>query len=187
MAARPLSSYGMMACFRPFARSHAMSDTATRHAILGLLSWFGVTFAAAALGAVASIQAKDFYGQLVRPTWAPPAWLFGPVWTALYALMAVAAWLVWRRGGFGAGRTALVAFLVQLALNSLWTWVFFRFRMGAASFVEIVVLWGTVLWTLVAFLRLRPLAGILLLPYFAWTSFATVLTWTVWRLNPGLL
>jgi tryptophan-rich sensory protein len=101
--------------------------------------------------------------------------------------MGVAAWMIWERYGFSAGRVALVAFVLQLALNSFWTWVFFRFQLGAASFVEILLLWGVVLWTVIAFMRLRPLAGLLLTPYLAWTTFATILTWAIWRRNPDLL
>ena len=82
--------------------------------ILGLFAWLAITFAAAAVGALASTNAPEFYQQLARPTWAPPAWLFGPVWTVLYALMAIAAWLVWRQGGFRHARGALFLFLVQL-------------------------------------------------------------------------
>jgi translocator protein len=164
-----------------------VSTSVLPRSLPGLASWFGVTFLAALVAAVASIQARDVYARLVRPPWAPPAWLFGPVWTLLYALMALAAWMVWRRYGFRAARGPLAAFLAQLALNALWTWLFFRWRSGALAFAEIVVLWGTVAWTTVAFLRLRPLAGILLAPYAAWTTFATALTWAIWRANPGLL
>jgi tryptophan-rich sensory protein len=164
-----------------------MSQAFNLRSALGLASWFGITFLAAAVGAVASIQAKGFYMKLIRPWWAPPSELFGPVWTVLYVLMGVAAWMIWERYGFSAGRVALVAFVLQLALNSFWTWVFFRFQLGAASFVEILLLWGVVLWTVIAFMRLRPLAGLLLTPYLAWTTFATILTWAIWRRNPDLL
>ena len=98
---------------------------------LGLVGWLVVSFVAAAIGAVASIQAQSFYSQLVQPSWAPPAWLFGPVWTALYICMAIAAWLVWRSGGIRGNRGALSLFVVQLALNALWTWLFFAWHRGA--------------------------------------------------------
>lgn len=101
-----------------------MSQSKQRQ-ILGLIGWLVVTFAASAVGAVASIQAKSFYSQLVQPAWAPPPWIFGPVWTILYALMAISAWLVWRSGGFYTNRAALSFFIVQLFLNSLWSWLFF--------------------------------------------------------------
>ena len=155
--------------------------------ILGFLGWLAISFAAAALGALASTNAPEFYQQLARPTWAPPARLFGPVWTVLYALMAVAAWLVWRQGGFRHARGALFVFLLQLAFNALWSWLFFVWRFGALAFVEILGLWVLVLWTLVAFWRVRPAAGILLLPYLSWITFAAFLAYAIWQRNPSLL
>jgi tryptophan-rich sensory protein len=155
--------------------------------ILGLLGWFFVSFAASAVGAVASIQAKSFYSQLAQPAWAPPPWLFGPVWTVLYALMAIAAWLVWRSGGFRVNRIALSLFLAQLALNALWSWFFFAWHRGALAFADIVLLWVLIVATLVSFWRVRPLAGALLIPYLMWVSFASVLNYYVWQLNPQVL
>ena len=155
--------------------------------ILGLIGWFVVSFAASAIGAVASIQAKSFYGGLVQPSWAPPASVFGPVWTFLYALMAIAAWLVWRSGGFRLNRTALLLFGVQLALNALWSWLFFAWHLGAWAFADIIVLWLFIAATLVAFWRVRPMAGTLLIPYLLWVSFAAALNYSVWQLNPQIL
>jgi tryptophan-rich sensory protein len=155
--------------------------------ILGLAGWLLVTFAAAALGAVASIEAAPFYEHLVRPAWAPPASLFGPVWTTLYTMMAFAAWRVWRTGGFELQRLALVLFLAQLVLNALWSWLFFRFHQGALAFADIVILLVSLLATLVAFWRADRLAGLLLVPYIAWVSFASALNLAVWRLNPQVL
>ena len=142
---------------------------------VGLAASLLLAFAAAAIGGVASASAPEFYRELTRPAWAPPAWLFGPVWTVLYLLMGIAAWLVWRERGFGGARTALSLFLVQLAANALWSWLFFAWRQGALAFVEIVILWALILATVVAFWRVRPLAGALLVPYLAWVSFATAL------------
>ena len=153
----------------------------------GLVGWLLLSFAAATIGAIASSNAPEFYRQLVRPDWSPPAWVFGPVWTVLYTLMAIAAWLIWRDRGFGDARVALGLFLVQLALNALWSWLFFAWQLGAASVVEIAILWALILATTVAFWRVRPLAGALLLPYLAWVSFAAVLNFAIWRLNPQLL
>jgi tryptophan-rich sensory protein len=154
---------------------------------MALLGWLAVTFAAAALGAIASADAGEFYARLVRPAWAPPGWLFGPVWTVLYALMAVAAWLVWRVGGWRRQGGALVLFLAQLAVNALWTWLFFAWRLGGAAFAEILLLWILVAATVAAFWRVRALAGALLVPYLAWVSYACALSFAVWRLNPALL
>lgn len=155
--------------------------------VLGLVGWLLLSFVAAAIGSAASIRAGDFYAQLVRPEWAPPASVFGPVWTVLYALMGIAAWLVWRIDGFRGARTALTLFLVQLAVNALWSWLFFAWHLGALSFVDIVLLWALIVATLIAFWRISPLASALLLPYLLWVSFASVLNFYMWQLNPQLL
>jgi translocator protein len=154
---------------------------------VGLIGWASLTFAAAALGALASADAAAFYAQLVRPSWAPPGWLFGPVWSVLYILMAVSAWLVWRARGFAGARTALVLFVVQLAANALWTWLFFAWRQGGLAFAEAVVLCCLIVATIASFHRVSMLAAALLYPYLAWSAFAAALTFTVWRLNPALL
>jgi len=155
--------------------------------IAGLAGWLVATFVAAAIGAAASVNAGPFYAQLVRPAWAPPGWLFGPVWTVLYLAMGIAAWLVWRVAGFRAVRPALTLFLVQLALNALWSWLFFGWHLGAPAFVEVLLLWALIVATVIAFWRLRPLAAWLLVPYLLWVSFAAVLNYAVWQLNPGSL
>lgn len=159
----------------------------TRRQFAGLIAWLAVCFVAAAIGSIASIQAASFYAQLVRPEWAPPAAWFGPVWTVLYALMGVAAWLVWRVGGFRGARAALTVFLVQLALNALWSWLFFRWKLGAPAFIGIVLLWLLIVATLAAFWRIRKAAAALLVPYLLWVGFAAALSHSVWRLNPGAL
>lgn len=158
-----------------------------RTQFLGLLGWFAVSFAASAVGAVASIQAKSFYGGLAQPAWAPPSAVFGPVWTVLYAMMAIAVWLVWRAGSLRANRTAISLFLAQLALNALWSWLFFAWHHGAWAFVDILALWVLVVATIVTFWRVRPLAGALLVPYLLWISFASALNYAVWQLNPHIL
>ncbi len=155
--------------------------------IMGFVGWLVLTFTAAAIGAFASAQAGTFYMQLLRPAWAPPAWLFGPVWTVLYLLMAIAAWLVWRTQGWRRAGAALWLFIVQLAANALWTWLFFVWHQGAWAFAEILLLWGLIVGTIVAFWSVQKLAAVLLLPYLAWVSFATLLTLAMWTLNPSLL
>ena len=156
--------------------------------IAGFVGWLAVSFVAASIGSAASIRAGSFYSQeLVRPEWAPPPDLFGPVWTILYALMGIAAWLVWRSGGFRAARAALTLFLVQLALNALWSWLFFGWHQGALAFADIVFLWVLIVGTLIAFWRISALAGALLIPYLLWVSFATALNYSVWQLNPQIL
>ena len=155
--------------------------------LFGLLGWLAVSFAAAALGGSASANAGDFYQQLTRPAWAPPSWLFAPVWTVLYLLMGVAAWLVWRERGFRQARMALSLFLLQLVLNAFWTWLFFVWHLGGLAFVEILVLWALILCTAGAFWRVRPIAGTLLIPYLVWVTFASALTYAIWQRNPALL
>ena len=146
-----------------------------------------MTFAAAAVGAVASADAGAFYEQLVRPRWAPPGWLFAPVWTVLYVLMGVAAWLVWRVHGFREGRNALVLYILQLGVNALWTWLFFVGHQGALAFAEVMLLGCLIVATAVSFQRLNAVAAFFLLPYLAWVTFAAALTLAAWRLNRGVL
>ena len=154
---------------------------------LGLAGWLVITFIAAAIGGAASINAGSFYAVLVLPEWAPPSWVFRPAWTVLYALMGIAAWLVWRANGFRAARGALTLFIIQLALNSLWSWLFFGWHRGAFAFAGILFLWVLITATLIAFWRVRPLAGVLLVPYLLWVSFASALNYAVWQLNPQTL
>lgn len=150
-----------------------------------LLVWLLVVFAAAGLGAIGSRDAPLVYNQLALPPWAPPSGVFGPVWTVLYAMMAVAAWLVWRAPG--RSTAGLLLFGAQLVANVLWSWFFFAWRSGALAAADIVVLLALIVATVVAFWRVRPLAGVLLLPYLAWVAFATALTFAVWQRNPVAL
>lgn len=154
---------------------------------LGLAGWLLASFAAGGIGGLASINAKGFYGQLVQPPWAPPAWLFGPVWSVLFVLMGISAWLVWRAQGFRGAGAALTLYVAQLVANALWTWLFFAWRQGAWALAEIAVLWVLIAATIVAFWRLHRLAAVLLLPYLAWVSFAAALNLALWRLNPAVM
>jgi tryptophan-rich sensory protein len=147
----------------------------------GVLLAFGVAVAAAALiGAVGVQNTADTYQQLRQPGWAPPSWIFGPVWTALYAMIAVSGWLVWRRVGWSA---ELVPFAVQLVLNAIWTPLFFGGGQRGLALVEIIALWLAIAWTVITFRRISRPATALLLPYWAWTTFATALNAAVWHLN----
>lgn len=155
--------------------------------VLGLAGWIAVCFLVAAVGAAASVRADAFYAELIRPEWAPPASVFGPVWTLLYALMAIAAWLVWINREARSARVALAFFVLQLILNALWSWLFFAWQHGALSFLDIVLLWLSIAATLVLFWRIKPLAGWLMVPYLAWVAFASLLNYRIWQLNPSLL
>lgn len=133
------------------------------------------------------MQAGSFYLDLTRPAWAPPAWIFGPVWSVLYVLMGVAAWLVWRKSRSVPTRTALTLFVVQLAANALWTWLFFVWHQGALAFAEVLVLWTLILATIILFSKVSKLAAALLVPYLAWVSFASALNFNLWQFNPAIL
>jgi len=150
---------------------------------LGGIAWLLVSLAAGGVGALATRHAREFYAGLVKPSWAPPGWLFGPVWSVLYVLMGTAAWLVWRRTGWSGARGALTLFLVQLVVNASWSWIFFAGRRGALALADIVLLLGLIVATMFAFARVHGLAAILLVPYLVWVMFATALTYAIWRGN----
>lgn len=154
---------------------------------LGLALWILVSLAAGGVGGVASVNARGFYARLDQPAWAPPGWLFGPVWTTLYVMMGVAAWLVWRSRGWDGASLALTLFLVQLVVNALWTWLFFAWHNGAAALADIVALLLLIVATIVAFAPVSRWAAVLLVPYLCWVVFATALTASVWTRNKGLL
>lgn len=165
----------------------AASGSRFMHEAKGLAGWLLLTFAAAALGALATTEARAFYAELAKPAWAPPGRVFAPVWSSLYLLMGVAVWLVWRVRGFAAAPRTLALFIAQLAANALWSWLFFHWRQGAAAFAEAIALWLLIAATAAAFWKVRKLAGVLMLPYLAWVSFATALAWSTWQRNPQLL
>ena len=151
---------------------------------LALLGWLTLCLAGGSLGAFVTIsEVRDWYPTLVKPSWNPPSWVFGPVWTTLYVMMAIAAWLVWRRVDRPGGRVALGLFGAQLVLNFLWSWLFFGLHSPGLAGVEIVALWVLLGLTIAAFSRVHRVAAALLVPYWAWVTFATALNLTIWRLN----
>lgn len=152
----------------------------------GLAAWLVVCALSAALGAIASVEARSFYVQLQQPEWAPPGWVFGPVWTLLYTMMALSAWLVWRRMCWGK-RPALSLFLLQLVPNTLWSWLFFKWHLGLAALIDVLLLNALVAITIVLFWKQQRLAALLLVPYQCWILFAACLNWAVWQLNPVAL
>lgn len=149
--------------------------------LIALAGWIALCFGAAATGAFVSID--GWYADLAKPVWNPPPWLFGPVWSTLYLMMAVAAWRVWSLGGFPARKRPLTLFLVQLGLNALWTPLFFGLHRPGLALFEIILLWVAIVATLRAFHRVDRPAAFLLLPYLAWVTFATVLNATLWQMN----
>ena len=164
-----------------------MAFRSVKNQVAGFLGWLLLTFAAAALGGFASAQAGSFYALLERPSWAPPGWLFGPVWSVLYCLMAIAVWLVWREAEQRGNAAPYALYVVQLAANALWTWLFFVWQLGAMALFEVGLLWLLIAATVVVFWRRRRLAAVLLLPYLVWVGFAAALTWAIWQANPGKL
>ena len=166
----------------PMIAATALRISSTRSA-WALAGWLGLSFSAAAIGGF--FLPGDWYATLRKPSWNPPNWIFGPVWTALYTAMAIAAWLVWKRGGFASQRVALSLFLAQLLFNALWSPVFFGLRHPALALADIVLLWLALLGTVIAFWRSHRFAGVLLVPYLAWVTFASALNFALWRLNPG--
>ena len=152
--------------------------------------WFGffvlvfACFAAAMIGgAVTTPKIDNWYATLAKPSWNPPNWVFGPVWSALYLSMAIAAWLVWRQAGISGAKLPLALFAIQLALNVLWSCLFFGLESPGLAFFELLLLWAAIAATMVTFWQRSMIAGILFLPYLTWVTFAGVLNFTVWRLN----
>lgn len=141
-----------------------------------------VCLGAAGLGSLLTTAAlRPWYADLRKPSWTPPNWLFGLVWTILFLAMAIAAWLVWRKVGLTAAPMQL--FLLQLLLNVAWSALFFGLRSPGLAFAEIVMLWVAILATSIEFWRAVPAAGWLFLPYLIWVSYATALNFSIWRLN----
>ena len=150
-----------------------------RHA-MRLLRWLAISFVPAVIGY--RFPAPEYYARLEKPSWAPPGWLFGPVWTVLYALMGIAAWLV-ADSSRSAPRTPLIFWGAQLGLNASWTPVFFGLRAPGLALANIVLLWLALVGTVITFFSRRPVAGVLLIPYLIWVSFATALNFAIWRRN----
>ena len=152
--------------------------------VIGLIVALGACFGIAALGSAFTVPAlAHWYAGIRKPSWTPPSWLFGPVWTSLFVMMAVAVWLVWLRVGIFGAPAAFALFAGQLALNAVWSALFFGLRNPGAAFVEVVFFWFTIAATALAFARIDPLAALLLVPYLMWVTFAAVLNFAIWRLN----
>jgi tryptophan-rich sensory protein len=150
-------------------------------AVVGLVVSVAVCFAVAASGSV--FAPDQWYAELEKPPFNPPGWVFPPVWTLLYAMMAIAAWLVWLRAGWRRGGVALGAFAVQLLLNGLWSWLFFGLHRPLLALIDLALLWITIGVTIVLFSRHHRAAALLLVPYLAWVTFAGVLNASIVWLN----
>lgn len=164
--------------------STTVADRRPARELMALVAALALCFAVAALGGYwTSLGLGAWYEGLRKPSWTPPNRVFGPVWTALYAAMAVAAWLVWRRRGTHRVALPLGLFGLQLAMNLAWSGLFFALRSPGLAFGEIVPLWAAILATTVAFGRASRAAGWLMVPYLLWTSYAAALNLALWRLN----
>ena len=165
-----------------------MSDThqveRKRPLVLGLVVAIAVCFLAAAIGGFATgSSVNDWYAEIRKPSWNPPDWIFGPVWTVLYLMMGVSAWLVWKQSGFKDAGTALFVFATQLVLNTTWSVIFFGLRQPGWALVEILALWTSIVLTIFLFSKHSKPAAALLVPYLLWVTFATVLNYAIWSLN----
>ena len=164
---------------RPAAR--ALSGVRSAAALAACLA---ATFCAAAVGTLLSFDGVGgWYRTIAKPAWTPPGWLFGPVWTALYGMMAVAAWRVWRRDGLRESRLACVVFTAQLVLNAAWSWIFFGLHRPGVAFAEILLLWALIVVTAALFSVRDRIAGALMAPYALWVAFAAVLNATIAWMN----
>lgn len=149
--------------------------------LMGLIVFVLLCFGVSVLGGMVTAPAlRPWYESLAKPPWTPPGWVFGPVWVILYPLMAIAGWTIWREGR---SRVAVLLFLLQLALNAAWPWLFFGLRRLDWAFADIVALLIAIVATIAVFYRLRRRAALLLVPYLAWVAFAAVLNFAIWRLN----
>ncbi|MEU3145298.1 MULTISPECIES: TspO/MBR family protein [unclassified Streptomyces] len=159
------------------------SRSASRRSLLLLLLLLAICYAVAALGGVAATDAGSTYRSLERPAWAPPSWLFGPVWTVLYATIAVSAWLVLRRRPLAQVKAEIVFWGAQLAFNLAWTPLFFTAGRYGLAFLDICLLLAALGATMLLFRRTSPAASLVLVPYALWTLYAAALNLAVWQLN----
>ncbi len=152
--------------------------------LIALVIFLALCFGAAAIGGLITAKSVNtWYTTINKPVWTPPNWLFGPVWSLLYLMMAISGWLVWRNGGWEQNSFIMILFIAQLVLNVGWSGLFFGLRLPGWAVLELLVLWGMILWYTLASIKVVPLAGILFIPYLLWVTFAGALNIAVWRLN----
>lgn len=165
----------------------AMDDRRTlKSQIIALGVALMVCFSAAAIGGLATASGlESWFATLAKPSWNPPNWIFGPVWSTLYLMMAIAVWLVWKTSGLAKAKLAIGWFGFHLLLNILWSHLFFQFQQPGWAAVEIVFLWIAIAVCIDMFWRHSITAAALLLPYLCWVTFATFLNFTIWSLNTG--
>ncbi|MBC18902.1 MAG: sensory protein TspO [Planctomycetaceae bacterium] len=165
-------------------RDLAPKQRSSRAQAIGLIVSVAICYGAALLGNLATMpQIPTWYSGIAKPSWTPPDWVFGPVWSLLYAMMAIAAWLIWRNEDRKKSTIPLVWFAVQLILNSFWSVLFFGMQKPSWSMVEVFFLWLAIFMTIRAFWPLSRWAASMLVPYLLWVSFASVLNVAIWQLN----
>ena len=152
-----------------------------KRSIGALVIFLVISFIPALLGSM--FRPDAWYEGLVKPALNPPNWIFGPVWTCLYAIMGISAWIVWLQRQTVPVQAAFVLFGIQLLLNGFWTYIFFGLKNPGFAFAEILMLWVAIACTLAAFWQKSRSAGLLLIPYLLWVSFAVYLNFELWRLN----
>lgn len=149
--------------------------------IIGLLVWIVVCSLAGIFGA--QFEPGTWYAMLQKPAWTPPNWVFPVVWPILYIMMGIAAWLMWKMKDISLSSTEFTWFFVQLILNALWSWIFFGMNLIATGLAEILLLWIAILFTIFLFWSRNRIAGLLLVPYLLWVSYASALNFAIWQLN----
>lgn len=151
---------------------------------LALLGFLAAAFIAGGIGSAATLEnVRAWYPHLQKPSWTPPNWLFGPVWTCLYVMMSIAAWRVWRLKTGKSAKTEVALYAGQIVLNLFWSILFFGLRNPALGLIDIVLLWSLLLVMQIRFWRADLTAALLWLPYLLWVSFATALNAAIWWLN----
>ena len=150
--------------------------------LVALLGFIAACFVVALTGSF--FRPGVWYERLVKPSWRPPNWLFAPVWTVLYFMIAISGWLVWREAGFSGAALALTVYAIQLVLNAAWTPIFFGLHRAGLGLLDIVLVWLSIVATIWLFYPIHAGAALLLLPYLLWVTFAAALNFAIWRLNP---
>jgi benzodiazapine receptor len=172
----------------PIESSTSYRGRNSRPNLPALAAFLLLAFGAGAVGALFtpgfSASAAHWYATLVKPDWVPPQNWFPPVWIALYVLMAIAAWIIWRERYHRGRAAAITAYCIQLLLNTAWPPVFFGLKNTDAGLFEIVALWLAVGWTMREFARVKSAAALLLVPYFLWVTLIAAINLAVWKLNP---
>jgi tryptophan-rich sensory protein len=149
--------------------------------IIGLIGWIVICSLAGIFGA--QFEPGTWYESLQKPSWTPPNWVFPVIWPILYIMMGISAWLMWKMKEVSIRSTEFTWFFVQLILNALWSWVFFGMHLISTGLAEVFLLWISLVFTILLFWNKNRTAGLLLIPYLLWISYASALNFAIWQLN----